>query len=126
MAPEIIFSSEAPKPSPLYSQAVKSSGLIFVSGTGPFDASSSELVKGSIEIQTELCLTNISLILASAGSSISKIVSATVLLADSQDFTGMNSVWKKWFPIDPPARQCPQLPDLIPGLKVSISVIAEA
>ncbi len=126
MVPEIIFSSEAPNPSPLYSQAVKSCGLIFVSGTGPFDARTGDLIKGSIEIQTELCLTNISSVLKSAGSTMSKIVSATVLLNDAQDFTGMNSVWKKWFPKDPPARLCPQLPDLIPGLKVSISVIAEA
>jgi site-specific DNA-methyltransferase (cytosine-N4-specific) len=34
--------------------------------------------------------------------------------------------WVKWFPVDPPARQGAKLPVRIPGMKVSIAVIAEA
>ena len=55
-----------------------------------------------------------------------KIVSATVVLANEDDFAGMNEAWLKWFPIDPPARQGAKLPAKIEGLKVSIAVIAEA
>ena len=32
----------------------------------------------------------------------------------------------KWFPTDPPARQGAKLPVRIPGLKVSVAMIAEA
>jgi 2-iminobutanoate/2-iminopropanoate deaminase len=65
-------------------------------------------------------------ILEEAGSSLDKIVSATVVLADEDEFAGMNEEWLKWFPVNPPARQGAKLPVKVPGLKVSIAVIAEA
>jgi 2-iminobutanoate/2-iminopropanoate deaminase len=55
-----------------------------------------------------------------------KIVSATVILAEDDDFTGMNEEWMRWFPTNPPARQGAKIPARIPGLKVSIAAIAEA
>jgi 2-iminobutanoate/2-iminopropanoate deaminase len=70
--------------------------------------------------------TNIQAILEEAGSSMDKIVSATVVMADEEEFGGMNEEWMKWFPSNPPARQGAKLPARIPGLKVSIAVIAEA
>jgi 2-iminobutanoate/2-iminopropanoate deaminase len=71
-------------------------------------------------------LTNIAAILEAAGSSLDKLVSATIVLADEDDFPGMNEEWLKWFPSNPPARQGAKLPVRIPGLKVSIAAIAEA
>ena len=65
-------------------------------------------------------------ILAAAGSSLSKVASATVILLEESDFAGMNEEWVKWFPLDPPARQGAKLPVRIPGMKVSIAVVAEA
>jgi 2-iminobutanoate/2-iminopropanoate deaminase len=53
------------------------------------------------------------------------IVSATVVLADEDDFAGTNEGWMRWFPADPLAWQGAKLPARIPGLKVSIAVIAE-
>ena len=76
--------------------------------------------------QTRQCLTNIAAILEEAGSSMDKIVSVTIVLADEDDFAGMNEEYAKWFPADPPARQGAKLPARIPGLKVSIAAIAEA
>jgi 2-iminobutanoate/2-iminopropanoate deaminase len=55
-----------------------------------------------------------------------KIASATVILADEDDFAGMNEEWMRWFPVNPPARQGAKLPVRIPGLKISIAVIAAA
>ena len=37
-----------------------------------------------------------------AGTSLDKAVSATVILADEDDFAGMNEEWVTWFPKDPP------------------------
>ena len=54
-----------------------------------------------------------------------KIVSATVVMAHEDDFTGMNEEWLRWFPADPPARQGARLPVRIPGLLISVAVIAE-
>ena len=125
MSREIIRTTDAPKPPPTYSQAVKTAGLVFVSGTGPYDASGA--VTGStIQEQTQQCLKNISAILGAAGTSLSKVVSATVIFLEESDFTGMNEEWVKWFPVDPPARQAAKLPVRIPGMRVSIAAIAEA
>jgi 2-iminobutanoate/2-iminopropanoate deaminase len=48
------------------------------------------------------------------------------VLADEEDFAGMNEEWLRWFPSNPPACQGAKLPAKIPGLKVSIAAIAEA
>ena len=84
------------------------------------------IVGDTIQAQTHQCLTNIAAILEAAGSSLDRVVSATVIVADEDDFPGMNEEWLRWFPVDPPARQGAKLPVRIPGLKISIAVIAEA
>jgi 2-iminobutanoate/2-iminopropanoate deaminase len=126
MPRQIIFSPKAARPPAAYSQAVKAAGLVFVSGTAPHDPESGALVGSTVQEQTRQCLKNISAILEAAGSSLDKIASVTVVLADEQDFPGMNEEWLKWFPSNPPARQGAKLPAKIPGLKVSIAAIAEA
>jgi len=126
MARQIILSAKAPKPPATYSQAVKAAGLVFVSGTAPTDPATGTFAGPSVQEQTRQCLKNIQAILEEAGSSLDKLVSATVILADEEDFAGMNEEWLKWFPVDPPARQGAKLPVKIAGLKVSIAAIAEA
>jgi 2-iminobutanoate/2-iminopropanoate deaminase len=126
MSRQIIFTTKAAKPPPMYSQAVKAAGLIFVSGTAPTDPATGAFKGSTIQEQTRQCLTNIQAILEEAGSSMDKIVSVTVVMADEEEFGGMNEEWMKWFPSNPPARQGAKLPARIPGLKVSIAVIAEA
>ncbi len=126
MSRQIIFTTKAAKPPPMYSQAVKAAGLIFVSGTAPTDPATGAFKGTTIQEQTRQCLTNIQAILEEAGSSMDKIVSVTVVMADEEEFGGMNEEWIKWFPSNPPARQGAKLPARIPGLKVSIAVIAEA
>jgi 2-iminobutanoate/2-iminopropanoate deaminase len=126
MPRQIVFTSSAAKPPATYSQAVKAAGLVFVSGTAPQDPETGAIKGTTIQEQTRQCLTNISAILAAAGSSLDKIVSVTIILADESDFQGMNEEWLKWFPSNPPARQGAKLPVKVPGLKVSIAAIAEA
>lgn len=126
MAREIIRTTNAPAPPPTYSQAVRAAGLVFVSGTGPFDPATGKVVGETIQEQTRQCLKNVSAILEAAGTSLERIVSATVILLEESDFAGMNEEWVKWFPANPPARQGAKLPVRIPGMKVSIAVIAEA
>lgn len=126
MPRQIIHTPNAPRPSPAYSQAVKAGGLIFVSGTAAHDPKTGSLIGSTIQEQTHQCLKNISAILVAAGSSLDKVVSATVILAEESEFQGMNEEWLKWFPVDPQARQGAKLPVRVPGLKISIAAIAEA
>ena len=122
----VIRTASAPAAPATYSQATKAAGLIFVSGTAPIDPATGTLAGPGIQEQTRQCLANIAAILASAGSSVDKIVSATVILAEEEDFAGLNEEWVRWFPTNPPARQGAKLPIKVEGLKVSIAAIAEA
>ncbi|WP_457417569.1 RidA family protein [Roseateles sp. P5_E7] len=126
MPRDIVYTPKAAKPPPTYSQAVKAAGLVFVSGTAPADPLTGQFIGSTVQEQTRQCLTNIAAILEAAGSSMDKLVSVTVVLADEDDFAGMNEEWMLWFPADPPARQGAKLPVRVPGLKVSIAAIAEA
>jgi 2-iminobutanoate/2-iminopropanoate deaminase len=125
MARNCVSTTAAPQ-SPVYSQAVKAAGLVFVSGQAAFDPVTGELVGTTIQEQTRQCLKNLSAILDAAGSSLDRVVSATFILRDPGDYAGMNEEWRAWFPTDPPARQGAKLPLETTGLRISIAMIAEA
>jgi 2-iminobutanoate/2-iminopropanoate deaminase len=126
MSKVVVHTDDAPKSLAGYSQAVKAAGLIFVSGQGPFDPKTGDLVGTTIQEQTGQCLRNIEAILRAAGSSLDKAVNATWILGEESDFAGMNEEWGKWFPKDPPARQGAKLAIHPKGMKISIAVVAEA
>jgi 2-iminobutanoate/2-iminopropanoate deaminase len=111
MPRQIVYTPKAAKPPATYSQAVRAAGLVFVSGTAPHDPANGQIKGPTIQEQTRQCLTNIAAILEEAGSSLDKIVNATIVLADEEDFTGMNEEWLRWFlpiPLLGRVRSCPQ------------------
>src|SRR5438552_2197388 len=57
-----------------------------------------------IETQTDYVLTKLERIAEAAGSSLRRCVKATVYIGHPNDFCGMDRVWQRWFPNDPPAR----------------------
>jgi 2-iminobutanoate/2-iminopropanoate deaminase len=126
MSRMVIASEHLPKASPYFSHAVKSGGLIFVSGTAPYSPETGKLVGDTIQEQTAQALRNIESILKAAGSGLDRALSATVILAEEEDFAGMNEEWLRWFPVEPPARQGAKLPVRVPGLKISIAMVAAA
>ena len=126
MSRTIIATLAAPAAPASYSQAVKAAGLVFVSGTAPVDPITGKLVEGTVQTQVAQCLANIAAILKEAGSSLAQAVSATLIIADEDDFAAANKEWEKWFPTDPPARQGAKMPVRIRGMRVSIALIAVA
>jgi 2-iminobutanoate/2-iminopropanoate deaminase len=124
--PKVIVSTPNAPSSAVYSQAVKAAGLVFVSGQGPFDPVTGDVVGTTIQEQARQSLTNVSAILAAAGCSLEHVVSATFLLAQEDDFAGFNEEWSAWFGTNPPARQGARLPARPKNMKISIAVIAEA
>jgi len=126
VAKEIISTSEAPGGFAGYSQAIRANGLVFVSGQGPFDPGTGEIVGETIQEQTQQCLRNVEAILKAAGSTIDEVAQATFILLDESDFAGMNEEWNRWFPTNPPARQGAKLPISPKGMRISIAAIAVA
>ena len=124
MAEEIVSTSDAPGGLAGYSQAIRANGMVYVSGQGPFDPATGDVVGETIEEQTRQCLRNVEAILEAAGSTIEDVVQATFILLDESDFAGMNEEWGRWFPADPPARQGAKLPVSPKGMRISIAAIA--
>jgi len=121
---EIVISDRLPVPKGPYSPAVKANGFVFVSGQGPIDAETGEVLRGSIEQQTELVLHNIGTILAEAGSSLDLVVKSNVYLDKIEDFAAMNAVYATFFSKEPPARTTIEAANLPLGIGVEIDVIA--
>jgi 2-iminobutanoate/2-iminopropanoate deaminase len=126
MTRQIISTDKAPRALAGYSQGVKAAGLVFVAGQGPFDPVTGDIVGKTIQEQTRQCLKNVQAILEAAGSSIEQAVNATFILAEPEDYPGMNEEWNRWFPNDPPARQGAKLPIRPKGMRISIALVAEA
>ena len=126
MPKEIISTDKAPRPLAGYSQAVKAGGFVFVAGQPPTDPATGDVSGKTIQEQTRQCLKNVEAILRAAGTSLDRVVSATITFDDPNDFAGLNEEWQKWFPKDPPARQGAKLPIQARGIKVSVAVIAAA
>ncbi|UCH05326.1 MAG: RidA family protein [Candidatus Thorarchaeota archaeon] len=124
MSREVVASEKAPKAIGPYSQAIKAGGFVFCSGQIPFNPDTGELVLGSIADQTRQVLTNIKSVLEVAGTTMEKVVKATVFLKDMDDFGEMNSEYSRWFSEEPPARAAVQVARLPKDVGIEIEVIA--
>ena len=82
-------------------------------------------VDAAIGPQTENMLAKVDTLLAQAGSSRDRILSATIYLRDMKDFAGMNAVWDQWVPKGhAPARACVEARLARPELLVEVAIIA--
>ena len=120
---EVISTPNAPS-SPLYSQGVKAGGHVHVSGLVGIDMSSGNLAGPTIQEQTRQALANCKAVLHAAGATFEDVVEVGVLLTNPADFAGMNDEYATWFSADPPTRYVAKLGVEIPGVLVSIRMIA--
>ena len=123
---EIIATDRGPKAIGPYSQAIRANGFLFVSGQIPLDPATQQFVSGDIQVQTEHVLENLKGIVEAAGSSLDRVVRATVFLADMNEFAAMNEVYGRYFRNQPPARSTVQVSRLPRDARVEIDVIALA
>jgi len=107
-----------------YSQAIIYNGLIYLSGQGPIDPQTNQVVHGTIEQETELSMENIRIILEEAGSSLSNVLQITAYLVNMREYGRFNDVYKRYFPKEPPARTCIQAARLPFDIRVEINAIA--
>jgi 2-iminobutanoate/2-iminopropanoate deaminase len=107
-----------------YSQAIIHNGIIYLSGQGPIDPQTNQVVHGTIEQETELSLENIRIILEEAGSSLNMVLQVRVYLLDMKEYSRFNEVYQRYFQADPPARTCIQAGKLPFGIRVEIDAIA--
>jgi 2-iminobutanoate/2-iminopropanoate deaminase len=120
---QVITTPTAPS-SPLYSQAVKAGGHIYVSGLVGIDVTTGALAGTTIKEQTRQAFTNCEGVLQAAGATLDNVVEVGVLLANPEDFADMNDEYATWFPAAPPSRYVAKLGVELPGVLVSIRMTA--
>ncbi len=106
-----------------YSQAVRSAGLLFVSGQPGVDPSTGEAAGSTFETQARQAFKNLDTVLRAGNSRLDLVVNTTVLVADVTCFPELNRLFTEYFPENPPARMTMQVP-LPKGLLISIGCVA--
>jgi 2-iminobutanoate/2-iminopropanoate deaminase len=98
---------------------------VFASGQIPLDPATGKLVEGEIEAQAERVLENLRAVLEAAGSSLERVVRATLYLTDLSLFPRVNAVYARHFATTPhPARTTIGVAALPLGARVELDAIA--
>jgi len=126
MMRDVIATKEGPQAIGPYSQAIRVNGFIFVSGQVAIDPANQQFIAGDVAAQTDRAIKNLAGILKAAGSSLEKVVRATVFLKNMSDFAAMNEVYGEYFGSAPPARSTVEVARLPKDALVEIDVIALA
>ena len=121
---QAVSSPNAPAAIGPYSQAIKAGNLLFLSGQIPLDPKTGNLVEGGIEEQTRQVFANIGAILEAAGASFDHVVTASVFLADMNQFGKVNEIYATYFSTPAPARATVQVARLPKDCLVEIQVTA--
>ena len=131
MAKQIVTSPDAPvtgftdkaTPSPL-AQAVRAGNLLFVSGQGPLDPKTREVVSADIRAQTRQTLTNLKSILAAAGLTMANVVNMRVVLRNTEDFPTFNDAFREYMAGEKVTRTCVGATPHRKGVNVEIDCVA--
>jgi len=128
IAKQGISTPGAPEAIGPYSQGVRVGNLVFTAGQIAIHPVYQSVLVGGITEQTTQVMENLKAILEAAGSSLFKVVKATVFLKDFNDFAAMNAVYGAYLApqgVTPPARTTVEVSRLPKDVLVEIELIAE-
>ena len=128
MSKAAVSTDKAPAAIGPYSQGIRAGNLVFTAGQIALDPATQQVVAAGISEQTTQVFENLKAILEQAGSSLDRVVKATVFLKDFNDFATMNAVYGAYLAGDgvtPPARTTVEVSRLPKDVLVEIDLIAE-
>jgi len=115
------------RPGGVLSPAVRVGNVIFLSGVMGTKPGGGGLADGGIEGQTRQALENVKSALALAGAKMEDVAKCTVFLTEAANFQAMNTVYREFFPTDPPARSTVAVAALVvPNALIEIECTAAA
>jgi 2-iminobutanoate/2-iminopropanoate deaminase len=120
-----LTTDDAPKSIGPYSQGIVSGDRIYVSGQGPVDPESGDVISGSPGEQTRRTLRNVEAILQADGASLDDVVKTTVFVSDMRYYDEVNEVYKIMMSNPYPARSAVEVVRLPVDIDVEIEAIAE-
>jgi 2-iminobutanoate/2-iminopropanoate deaminase len=106
-----------------YSHAVKSGGLVFLSGQVHLDPDTGELVEGSIGDKTRRCLDNLQIVARAAGAQLTDAVRVGIYVTDVSTFADVNEAYATYFVNDPPARTTIGVAALPLGAEIELDAV---
>lgn len=121
-----IETDDAPTSIGPYSQGILDGDRIYVSGQGPVDPKSGEVVSNDIAEQTAQTIENIEAILAAEEKSLDDVTKSTVFVRDMDDYEEINEVYEEYFSSPYPARSAVEVVRLPIDIGVEIEVVATA
>ena len=107
-----------------YSPGILVGNTLYLSGNLGRDPVTSELVRGGIEAETRQALANMREVLKAAGMEFKDVTTVTAYITSFDDFARFNTVYREFFPADPPARATVQVAALNAGAHVELQMIA--
>lgn len=127
----LVHSNQAPvtgftdksKPSPL-AQAIRAGDMLYVSGQGPLDPVTREVVAGGIAEQTRQTLGNLKAILEAGGATMAQVVNMRVCLRDTADFPAFNEAFRDFMDGEKVTRTCTGGTPHRKGVLVEIDCVA--
>ena len=127
MSKTVIATANAPAAIGPYSQGIRTGNLIFTAGQIPLDPATQQVVAAGITEQTTQVMENLKAVLEAGGSSLDRVVKATVFLTDFNDFAAMNEVYGAYLGKNgaPPARTTVEVSKLPRNVLVEIELVAE-
>ena len=126
MPRETVQTDNAPKAIGPYAQAIKANGFLYTAGQIPIDPKTGNIVEGDISAQTRQVLENLKAVLQAGGSSLDRVVKATVFLKHMADFAAMNEVYAQYLDGAKPARSTVAVAELPRGALIEIDLVALA
>ena len=107
-----------------FSPGTLADGIVYVSGTLPFDKQNNVVHVGDAAAQTRHVLETIKSVIETAGGSMEDVTFNSIFIKDWADYAALNTVYAEYFPGDKPARFCIQCGLVKPDALVEIASIA--
>ncbi len=131
MPKEIVTSSKAPTTgftdkakAPPIVQAIKAGPFLYVSGQGPLDPDTKEVVHGDIEVQTRRTMQNLVAVLEAGGAALANVVNMRVCLRHVEDFARFNETFRELMAGEKTTRTCIGGTPHRKGVNVEIDCVA--
>jgi aminoacrylate peracid reductase len=107
-----------------YSPGTLADGIVYVSGTLPFDKQNNVVHVGDAAAQTRHVLETIKSVVETAGGTMADVAFNSIFITDWANYATINQVYAEYFPGDKPARFCIQCGLVKPDALVEIATIA--
>jgi len=124
MPKKIIVPVGTSKPIAPFSPGTLADGVVYVSGTLPFDKDNNVVHVGDASAQTRHVLETIKSVIETAGGTMEDVTMNHIFITDWANYQAVNTVYAEYFPGDKPARYCIQCGLVKPDALVEIATVA--